>query len=112
MAKSHNLTKRRKNANFYMFLYAFICFPYAFHTLSYAFHTLSYAFHTLSYAFYMLSYTFKRKKAKRPLLLLAKRPKSRTQGNVRLSRCAAGKNNFLFKQCLYMKRHAAFLLDV
>ena len=39
----------------------------------------------------MLSYTFKRKKAKRPLLLLAKRPKSRTQGNVRLSRCAAGK---------------------
>ena len=37
MAKSHNLTKRRKKANFYMFLYAFICFPYAFHTLSYAF---------------------------------------------------------------------------
>ena len=80
-----------------------------FHTLSYAlegftgfyilsniviytflrFYMLSYAFHTLSYAFYMLSYTFKRKEAKRPLPSLNV---PRTQGIVRLSRCAAGKN--------------------
>ena len=36
---------------------------------------LRFHFQTLSYAFYKLSYAFKRKKAKRPLLLLAKRLK-------------------------------------
>ena len=73
-------------------LQAFISFPTLSYTLFYAFicfHMLFIHFHTLSYAFYMLSYTFKRKEAKRPLPSLNV---PRTQGIVRLSRCAAGKN--------------------
>ena len=67
----------------------FSMLSYAFHTLFICFHMLFIHFHTLSYAFYMLSYTFKRKEAKRPLPSLNV---PRTQGIVRLSRCAAGKN--------------------
>ena len=77
---------------FTCFHYAFISFPTLSYTLFYAFicfHMLFIHFHTLSYAFYMLSYTFKRKEAKRPLPSLNV---PRTQGIVRLSRCAAGKN--------------------
>ena len=80
---------------------------YAFHTLFIRFLYTFIHFHMLSYAFYMLSYAFKCfymlfhseivvtmfKKAKRPLkqtnVFL---PTTPSYTNVRLSRCAAGKN--------------------
>ena len=67
--------------HFSTLLYAFICFSYTF----IHFHTLFTCFHTHSNA----------KKQNVPSSISAKHLKRcRTQGNLRLSRCAAGKNLF------------------
>ena len=99
---SHPFVRFRR---LYLLSYAFICFHkllydfICFHTLLYPFQHFQIHFYTLLHAFIHFLYAFLRIQTQKSKTSPPPRNVVTTQGNLRLSRCAAGKNNIRIKQC-------------